>query len=169
MEFNHLKPKYGVCFVNGNHERIRGEEKSNIAIDYLASHGVQPLLDTTVLIDGSFYIAGRKDRSSRSRKTIPELLEGIDKQLPVILLDHQPYNLKEAEQAGIDLQLSGHTHHGQMWPLSYITSETYEQDWGFLQKGKSYFYISCGVGTWGPPIRTAGYSEVVVIDLKFQS
>ncbi len=167
MVFSRLKSKYGIYFVNGNHERIRGGEESNTAIDYLASHGIQPLLDTLALIDGSFYIVGRKDRSSRSRKTIPELLKDTDRQLPVILLDHQPYNLKEAEQSGIDLQLSGHTHHGQIWPLNYITGETYEEDWGFLQKGKSHFYISCGVGTWGPPIRTSGYSEVVIIDLEF--
>ncbi|MDR2969400.1 MAG: metallophosphoesterase [Tannerellaceae bacterium] len=166
-EFDRLKPKYGIYFVNGNHERLRGGEESNVAIDYLASHGIQPLLDTVALIDSSFYIAGRKDRSSRSRKTMPELLNGIDKQLPVILLDHQPYNLQEAEQAGMDLQLSGHTHHGQMWPLNYITGNVYEQDWGFLKKGKSNFYISCGVGTWGPPVRTSGHSEVVIIDLGF--
>jgi len=54
-----------------------------------------------------------------------------------------------------------------MWPLNYITSKLFEQDWGFLQKGKSYFYVTCGAGTWGPPIRTAGYSEVVVIDMIF--
>jgi predicted MPP superfamily phosphohydrolase len=88
-------------------------------------------------------------------------------QLPVILLDHQPYHLKEAEQAGVDLQLSGHTHHGQLFPLHYITRKIYEKDWGFLQKGKTVFYISCGTGTWGPPVRTAGYSEVVIVDLEF--
>jgi predicted MPP superfamily phosphohydrolase len=166
-EFSRLKTKYGVYFVNGNHERLQSGEESNTAIDYLVSHGIQPLLDTVVLINGSFYIAGRKDRSDRSRKTIPELLKGACRKLPVILLDHQPHNLEEAEQAGIDLQLSGHTHHGQIWPLNYVTAKVYEQDWGFLQKGKSNFYISCGIGTWGPPVRTSGYSEVVIIDLEF--
>jgi predicted MPP superfamily phosphohydrolase len=168
-EFDRLKTKYGVYFVNGNHERLRDGEEKTPAIDYLTSHGVRPLLDTVVLIDGSFYVAGRKDRSSRSRKTMPELLTETDSRLPVILLDHQPYNLEEAEQAGVDLQVSGHTHRGQMWPLNYITANIFEQDWGFLQKGKSNFYISCGVGTWGPPIRTSGYSEIVVIDMEFNS
>lgn len=166
-EFGRLKTRYGVYFVNGNHERIRDGEESTAAIDYLASHGVRPLLDAVALIDGSFYVAGRKDRSSRLRKTIPELLAGTDKQLPLILLDHQPYDLRETEQAGVDLQVSGHTHRGQMWPLNYITGNLFEQDWGFLQKGESKFYISCGVGTWGPPIRTSGYSEIVAIDLEF--
>ena len=166
-EFNNLQTKYGAYFASGNHERIREREDRNTAIDYLATHGIQPLLDAVILIDSSFYIVGRKDRSTRTRKTIPELLNGIDMQFPVILLDHQPYNLEEAEQAGIDLQLSGHTHNGQMFPLNFITGKIYELDWGFLQKGKTKFYISCGVGTWGPPIRTAGFSEVVIIDLEF--
>jgi len=170
IEFERLQSKYGVYMVSGNHEYIgiRADRNAiHTTFSYMASHGVQPLQDSVVLIDSSFYVAGRKDRSDRSRKTIPELLHGIDPQLPIIMADHQPYQLDEVEQAGVDLQLSGHTHHGQMWPLNYIVSKMYEQDWGFLQKGKSNFYVSCGVGTWGPPIRTAGYSEVVVIDLKF--
>jgi len=165
VEFSRLQTKYGVYFANGNHERLRDGEGRSIAIDYLASRGVQPLLDERVLIDSSFYVVGRKDRSTRTRKTIPELLNGIDERFPVILLDHQPYNLEEAEKAGVDLQLSGHTHRGQMFPLNFVTGKIYERDWGFLQKGKTKFYISCGVGTWGPPIRTVGFAEVVIIDI----
>ena len=160
-EFSRLQTRYGAYFVNGNHERGR------IAINYLSSRGIQPLVDSFVLIDSSFYLAGRKDRSSGMRKTIPELLHGIDKLLPIILLDHQPYHLEEAEQAGVDLQLSGHTHHGQLWPLNHITGTIFEHDWGMIQKGNTNYYISCGTGTWGPPVRTAGYSEVVIIDLVF--
>jgi len=170
MEFDRLQSKYGVFMISGNHEYIGKREDRNAlnaTFAYMTSHGVQPLLDSVVLIDSSFYLAGRKDRSAGIRKTIPELLHGIDRLLPVIMLDHQPYHLEEVEREGIDLHLSGHTHHGQMWPLNYITGKLYEQDWGFLQKGKSFFYISCGIGTWGPPVRTAGYSEVVVIDLEF--
>lgn len=170
IEFDRLKSRYGTFAVSGNHEYIGEMENKNAVKDafaYLESHGVKVLSDTVVLIDSSFYIAGRTDRTVKKRKTVSSLLGSIDRQLPVILMDHQPYNLQEAEQAGADLQFSGHTHHGQMWPLNYITKKIYESDWGFLQKGKSYFYVSCGVGVWGPPVRTAGYSEVVVIDLKF--
>ena len=171
IEFARLQTKYGAFAVNGNHEYIGARTQHNAMKDgmnYLASHGVQPLLDSVVLINSNFYVAGRKDLTNGTRKTIPELLQGINKQLPIILLDHQPYLLNEAQEAEVDLQLSGHTHHGQMWPLNYITGMLFEKDWGFLQKGQSNFYISCGVGTWGPPIRTAGYSEVAVIDLKFK-
>jgi len=169
-EFDRLQTKYGAYFVTGNHEYIGERAMRNAKLpilDYLLLHGIQPLLDSVVLIDSSFYVAGRKDRSIGTRKTIPELLHHINRQLPIIMLDHQPYHLDQVEQAGVDLQLSGHTHHGQMWPLNYITCKLFEQDWGFLQKGKSFFYVSCGVGTWGPPIRTAGCSEIVVIDLIF--
>ncbi len=172
VEFDRLRSKYGTFVASGNHEYIGEREETNavkIAFDYLASHHVQPLQDSSVLIDSSFYVVGRKDRAAGQRKTLPDLLTSTDKKLPIIMLDHQPYQLEKVEQAGVDLQLSGHTHHGQMWPLNYITRKIYEQDWGFLQKGKSYFYVSCGVGTWGPPIRTAGHSEVVVIDLKFNN
>ncbi len=171
VEFERLKSKYGTFVISGNHEYIGEREEKNavrIAFDYLASHGVTPLQDSVVLIDSCFYVAGRKDRQAEQRKTIPDLLSEVDKQLPVILLDHQPYHFEKAEQAGVDLQLSGHTHHGQMWPLNHITRKIYEQDWGYLQKGESHFYVSCGVGTWGPPVRTAGKSEIVVIDLKFK-
>jgi len=170
VEFERLQTKYGAYVVSGNHEYIgeRGRHNAkNFALNYLLSHGIRPLQDSVVLIDSSFYVAGRNDRSAGARKTIPELLHNIDRKLPVIMLDHQPYRLDEVEQEGVDLHLSGHTHHGQMWPLNYITSKLFEKDWGFLQKGKSYFYVSCGAGTWGPPIRTAGYSEVVVIDMIF--
>ena len=169
-EFDRLQTKYGAYAVSGNHEYIGEREKSNavdLSLNYLASHGVQPLQDSVAFVEGSFYVAGRKDRMASARKTIPELLNGVDPQFPVIMLDHQPYQFDQAEQAAVDLYLSGHTHHGQMWPLNYITRKIYEQDWGFLRKGTSNFYVSCGVGTWGPPVRTAGYSEVVVIDLKF--
>jgi predicted MPP superfamily phosphohydrolase len=170
VEFDRLQTKYGAYFATGNHEYIGERAMKNAKktiLAYLQSHGIQPLLDSVVLIDSSFYVAGRKDRSDGNRKTVPELLHDVNRLLPVIMLDHQPFHLDEVEQAGVDLHLSGHTHHGQMWPLNYITRKLFEQDWGFLQKGNSFFYVSCGVGTWGPPIRTAGYSEIVVIDLEF--
>ena len=174
VEFDRLQTIYGKFIAAGNHERIgqRGQQNPEnpigTGLTYLSKHGIKPLLDTTVLIDNSFYVVARKDRSMHPRKTIPELLKDVDRQLPIILLDHQPYHLEEAEHAAIDLQLSGHTHHGQLFPLNYITDKIYEKDWGFLQEGKTYYYISCGAGTWGPPVRTAGYSEVVVIDLVFK-
>lgn len=170
VEFDRLKSRYGTWVVSGNHEYIGEREEKDaviIAFDYLSAHKVTPLQDTVVFVDNSFYLAGRKDRQAGDRKTVSGLLEGVDKQFPVILLDHQPYHLEKAQQAGVDIQFSGHTHHGQLWPLSLLTARMYEKDWGYLQKDSTHYYISCGVSVWGPAVRTAGYSEIVVADIKF--
>jgi predicted MPP superfamily phosphohydrolase len=83
-------------------------------------------------------------------------------------MDHQPFSLKTAERNGIDLQLSGHTHNGQLWPLNLFYGLIYEKAWGYLQKGATHYYISCGVGTWGPPVRINSPAEVVKIRLRFE-
>ncbi|MCL2319653.1 MAG: hypothetical protein FWC45_06180, partial [Treponema sp.] len=72
----------------------------------------------------------------------------------------------EAEAAGIDLQVSGHTHHGQIWPGPVITRRIYEDDYGLLYKGKTAIIVTSGCGTWGPPLRIGTKSEIVCIDLK---
>ena len=164
-----LPAKYGVFAVTGNHEYIGG---ANEACGYLEQHGITELRDRTVLIADSFYLTGREDRASKGfagilRKPLKELLKEVDPQLPVILMDHQPARLDEARQHGIDLQLSGHTHNGQLWPFNFITRKIYEVSMGYLQKGSTHYYVSCGAGTWGPPIRTCCRPEIVQIDITF--
>lgn len=166
-----IKSKYGIFAVTGNHEYIGGVDQ---AVKYLSDHNVQMLRDSCILIDGKFYVAGREDISinrfrSRQRKAIPEILAGIDQDLPVILLDHQPFKLEQASNSGVDLQLSGHTHHGQMWPFNFITNLVYELSWGYLKKGNTHFYVSAGAGTWGPPVRTGNSPEILEIILTFQN
>ena len=168
VEFARLQTKYGVYFATGNHEYMGANNSPDAALNYLATHGVKPLVDAVALIDSAFYVVGRKDPSGGARKDLTELLHDIDRNLPIILLDHQPFNLDEAVDAKIDLQLSGHTHNGQMYPLNYIVNLIFEKSWGFLKKGDTNFYVSCGAGTWGPPIRIGSYAEVVMIDLKFR-
>ncbi len=164
-----LRAKYGVYAITGNHEYIGGVEPS---VKYLTEHGLIELRDRTVKIADSFYIVGREDRASKGfagilRKPLNLLLEGVDKNLPVILMDHQPVKLEEAENNGIDLQLSGHTHHGQLWPFNFITKKIYEVSMGYKQKGNTHYYVSCGVGSWGPPVRTGNRPEIVQINLNF--
>ena len=86
---------------------------------------------------------------------------------PVILLDHQPFHLDETSEKGIDLQLSGHTHNGQMWPLNYITAKIYELSYGYLRKGNTHFIVSSGYGLWGPRVRSGSRSEVMLINISF--
>jgi predicted MPP superfamily phosphohydrolase len=149
--------------VTGNHEYIGGVEQ---AVAYLREHGVTVLRDSCVTLPSGVIIAGREDRSSSSfagkkRKDLSEILDGADTSKPVILMDHQPFHLEEAEHAGVDFQLSGHTHHGQLWPLNYITNAIYEISWGYLRKGATQYYVSCGAGTWGPPVRLGNRPEIL--------
>ena len=165
-----IRSKYGVFAITGNHEYIGGVEP---ACKYLAEHGITMLRDTWVKIGDSLYVVGREDISIRgftgkTRKPLSELMAEVDKSYPVILMDHQPFRLAEAEANGVDLQLSGHTHHGQLWPFNFITKKVYELSWGYKKKGSTHYYVSCGVGTWGPPIRTANRPEIINIKLQFE-
>ena len=164
-----LQAPMGVYACTGNHEYIGGGEPS---INYLEEHGIKVLRDTSVLINDAFYLIGREDlhanfRSDEKRKSIDELLKDVDTSKPVILLDHQPYHLDSVANTGVDLQLSGHTHHGQLWPFGYITNSIYEVSRGYKKKGNTHFRISTGFGTWGPPVRTGNRPEVVLLRLRF--
>jgi predicted MPP superfamily phosphohydrolase len=159
-----IRAPLGVYAVTGNHEYIGGVEK---ACEYIKEHDVKILRDSAVFIDNSFYVVGREDRSARKRHSLRELMENVGKKYPVILMDHQPFHLEEAEENGVDLQLSGHTHHGQMWPFNYVTDMVYELAYGYLVKGRTHVYVSSGVGTWGPPIRIAADPEIVNIRMTF--
>lgn len=163
-----FKAQHGVYAVTGNHEYLAGVER---ACRYLEEHGIRVLRDQAVLIGGLFYLVGREDRSmsrftGKDRKPLSELLAPLDKKIPVILMDHQPLQLEEAVQTGVAFQLSGHTHHGQLWPLNLVTSLIYEVSWGYLKKGNTQFYVSSGYGTWGPPVRIGNHPEMVHIILS---
>jgi len=164
-----FKSKYGVYAITGNHEFINGIDG---CVKYMKDYGLNLLRDSAVKIDNSFYVVGRDDRANRQfasgrRKSIPEILNGADTNLPVILMDHTPFGLDEAMNSNVDLQLSGHTHNGQMFPLNLITKMIYEKSWGYLKKGNTQYYVSCGVGTWGPPVKIGSPSEIVNLKIKF--
>ena len=164
-----IKSLYGVFGITGNHEYIGGAEK---ACKYLSEHNVRMLRDEVIKIGKSFYIAGREDKSikqfaRKKRKSLEEILSGIDNNLPLIVMNHQPTEFDEAVKNNVDLHLSGHTHHGQLWPFGYITNKVYLLSRGYLSKGNTHFFVSTGAGTWGPPIRTGNRPEIVSIILKF--
>lgn len=168
--FRRLNPRYGKFAALGNHEYIgRNVEE---AIRCLEESGIQVLRDSYVKVEDSFYVVGRDERSSerfsgRKRKSIAEVMAGIDSSLPVILLNHQPVELAEARKGGADLQLSGHTHRGQLFPNQLITSRIFEKDWGYLCKEGLQVIVSSGFGTWGPPIRVGNRPEIVDIVIRF--
>lgn len=169
--FKRLNPKYGIFTINGNHEFINGVEAS---VEYAEHLGMKVLRDEYELIDSSFYIVGREDSTmsqftGKHRKTLQQIIESIETNHPMILLDHTPYKLEEAQKNNITFQLSGHTHHGQIWPANIITGMIYEISWGYKKKGNTHYYVSSGAGTWGPPVRTGSKSEIVNIRIKFQN
>lgn len=164
-----LKAKYGVYAVTGNHEFIGGAEP---AVEYLTKHNINVVRDKALKIGDAFYIVGREDRASRQfsgkqRKELSDIIKEVDKSLPIIMMDHQPFNLEQASQNGVDLQLSGHTHNGQLWPFNYIVEKVYELAWGYRLINNTHYYVSCGVGGWGPPIRTGSRPEIINIMLNF--
>lgn len=168
-----LNSRYGSFAVLGNHEYISGQADELSA--YLKAGNVTLLCDAAVSVDSVFYLIGRDDRSQGSqtggrRQELSELIKGIEPSaLPVILMDHEPFNLEEARINQVDLQFSGHTHLGQIAPNQYITRAVYENDWGYLRKGSLQVLVSCGFGTWGPPIRIGNRPEVLLVHIRFLS
>ena len=165
-----LHAKYGVYAVMGNHEYLGGN--GQLAVEYLQQAGVRVLRDRYWQVNDQFYVVGRDDRmlervAGKGRLPLAEVMNGVDRNLPVLLLDHQPFNLAEAQQNGVDLQLSGHTHHGQFFPNNLVTERLFEVDWGYVQKNGYQAIVSCGYGTWGPPIRIGNYPEIVDITITF--
>ena len=168
--FLNLKIKYGIYQCMGNHEYLN--KKTDKTIKCLEDAGINVLNDKSVKINDSFYIIGREDISNknitgRKRKPLNEIIKGVDRSLPLILLDHQPVELDEAASGGVDLELCGHTHYGQLFPVQLITKKIYEIDWGYLKRDNFNIIVSCGFGTWGPSIRTSSRPEVVDIVINF--
>lgn len=168
--FKRINSKYGVYACFGNHDGMR--TPVNEVVKNFENAGIKVLRDTAVLVDNSFYIIGRDDISlaqitKSKRKPLSELTETLDKSKPILLMDHQPRNLKETAQEGVDLEVSGHTHKGQFYPVNFITSKIFEIDYGYLKKDNSNIIVSSGYGTWGPPIRLGSRSEIVEIDMNF--
>lgn len=164
-----LDAPLGVYGIMGNHEHIGG---SAAAEEYLKAGGIRIIRDSVVRIADSFYLIGRDDRDKarfggQPRKSLSELVSMADHDFPLILMDHQPFYLEKASRLGIDLQLSGHTHHGQLWPLNYITEAIYALSYGYKKMNGMHTYVTNGVGTWGPPIRVGNRPEIVHIKMRF--
>ncbi|MDX9847799.1 MAG: metallophosphoesterase [Tenuifilaceae bacterium] len=166
-QLSQLRAPLGVYAVTGNHEYIGGADP---AIKYLEDHGINVVRDSVFTPKGLINVVGRDDRQAKmmggiTRMPLEKLVQKIDKNLFTVMLDHQPYHLNEAVQNGIDLQISGHTHHGQMFPLNFITKAMFEVSRGYKQIGNSHFYVSTGFGTWGPPVRVGNRPEIVVFEV----
>ena len=160
-----LQAPLGTYFCLGNHEYLSGIDES---MAFLHKTNMHLLIDSSVVIN-NIQLIGRDDKQgNHDRKSLKELVKGLNPALPLILLDHEPYRLSEAEENGIDLQLSGHTHHGQIFPGNLLTDLIYELAYGYKQKENTHYYVSSGLGLWGPPLRIGTQSEIVVFNIEFK-
>lgn len=159
-----INAKYGVYAVLGNHDRTSEMEELIAALE---GGGMTVLYDEVVTVADSLTLVGRKDHTDRNRASVAELVADVDFTQPVIMLDHQPYDLDIARDNGIDLVVSGHTHYGQIAPANLITGMLFENDWGYLQKDQLHSIVTSGFGFWGPPIRIGSRAEIVQIQVSF--
>lgn len=168
-EFSNLKSKYGVFATLGNHDIITKSE--NELVKLLKENSIIVLRDEATLVNNSFYIIGRDDitvskSTNKSRASLEDLTKDLDKSKPLIVVDHNPKYLNESLDANIDLQLSGHTHKGQIAPGNIVTNKLFEIHYGHIKKDNLNVVVSSGYGTWGPPVRLGSKSEIVQINLQ---
>ncbi len=162
---NRLVAPQGIYFVTGNHETYLGVQRSCAA---LRNTPVRVLADERVVIDGLQVIGVSYPERGHSLGFTEKMakLHGFDPALPSILLYHSPTQVAEAKAAGINLQLSGHVHQGQIFPLQFITRLMFGRHYhGLHVEGDYTLYTSSGTGGWGPTMRTGNHPEIVVIHL----
>lgn len=162
FEEEFLRLKGVKVTVMGNHEyfsdTLRVEQFFNDSKIFLVKDAVFRYKGVNVI--------GRNDRWAGDRQSLSQLVRyANDKGGFTILLDHQPQDLWEAEQFGIDFQFSGHTHRGQVWPVSWITDAIFEKSWGHYRLGDTQYYITSGLGIWGAKVRIGTRSEYLVLHL----
>lgn len=159
-----VRTKYGTCYVTGNHEYYMGDVLK--VLSYFDGTDIKILRDEMVTI-GDIFLAGRNDMRDPHRRPLSEILTGADRMRPLIVIDHQPNAITEAAANGVDLQLSGHTHNGQLFPFNYIVGLANHTHYGLHEEGRLKAVVSSGAGTWKYPIRTGSSSEIVHIKLTF--
>lgn len=164
--FRNLRAAHGVLAVPGNHEYYAG---------YAVLERFAGLANITILrnarrrVGNVVEVAGLDEPAGRSfiegGPNLTQAVEGRDPGLPLILLAHRPESFDRHAATGVDLQLSGHTHAGQIPPLDILIRLLYPYAYGLHRKGASAIYTSCGTGTWGPPMRLFSRNEIVRLRL----
>ena len=158
-----ISTKYGTFGIPGNHEYYLGHVRGN----FYQKSGITLLCDTIVKVDSSFYLAGRFDQQYKARMSVVKILENITPDLPVILMDHRPTELQTTSKSAVDVQFSGHTHNGQLFPINYIIHHMYDLSWGYRKISNTHFFVTSGLRLWGPQVKTAGKSEIMLVDIYF--
>lgn len=166
-----LDPKYGVWYVFGNHDRgyNRGGEEDfsgDDLVNELKKNHVHVLDDKAELVDDRFYVAGRED-SRKGRMDIHDLVDGLDRDKYIILMDHEPNDYDNEAAADLDLVVSGHTHGGQMFPITYVGEwfDINDGTYGYERRKNTDFIITSGISDWEIQFKTGTVSEYVIINI----
>ena len=182
---SNIRSRLGVYGVYGNHDvdepLLGGFPMAPLSEafrtprmeQFMKDSGFTMLSDETVLIDGFLQLIGRVDGEkagdgTNNRMSATELLKGIDRAKPVLVLEHEPREYRDLKEAGADVVLSGHTHNGQLFPGNLIVPLFNENGWGYKVVDGLQTLVTAGIGYYGPPIRVGTDSEISVIRLTFQ-
>ncbi|MFJ9808429.1 metallophosphoesterase [Streptomyces sp. NPDC101158] len=160
-----LRARDGAFFVTGNHEYFSG---ADAWVDHVRELGMHPLRNARVEIGAGFDLAGVDDVAGESEGQGPDFAKALGDRDPArtaVLLAHQPIVIDDAVRHGVDLQLSGHTHGGQLWPGNYLAELANPTVAGLERYGDTQLYVSRGAGAWGPPVRVGAPSDITVVEL----
>jgi len=168
VPLSQLRSRQGVFAVTGNHEYYAGVDR---AVKIMEKADIKVLRNEVQVLSGGLQLLGIDDPTGSRRVGNPApdyqyLISGLDPKKPSILLYHQPIQFEDAVSQGVGLQLSGHTHGGQLFPIRYISRMIYPRTPGLHRIGESILYVSRGVGNWGPPMRLGSPPELVYIRLR---
>ena len=162
-EFKRIEARDGIYMVPGNHEYISNIDRCS---RHIATSPITLLRDSVVTLPSGIQIIGRDDRFNHERVPLDSLVLRADASRPIVVLDHQPYDIATSDKLGVDIHLSGHTHRGQVWPLSWLTDAMYDQSHGYRRWENTHAYVSSGLSLWGPPFRIGTHSDMAIIDIK---
>lgn len=165
-----MQVKYGVWYVYGNHDAGYYNSRDFSSDDLeqiMADSGIHVMKDSYELVDDSFYIVGRLDSSFKSRMTADAVMAGVDAEKYIIMLDHQPNDYEHEAETTADLVLSGHTHGGQLIPVTYV-GEWFginDRTYGYEKRNDTEFIVTSGISDWELLFKTGTFSEYVIIDI----
>lgn len=165
--------KYGVWFAYGNHDKgYYGSERRGFSAEEFESelekNGVHILKDGFELIDDRFYIVGRNDKSDPDRTDMTELVKELDLDKYIIVMDHQPNDYDNESKAPVDLVVSGHTHGGQFFPVTFVGQwfSINDRTYGHEKRNGTDFIVTSGISDWELSFKTGTKSEYVIINIE---
>lgn len=167
-----IETKYGIYYVYGNHDRqpyTQNRSYTNEELEAaITGNGITILEDHYVEIEDDLILAGRGDAAwgnVSGRASMEEILEEVNRKKYIIVADHQPIETEENDTQGVDLELSGHTHAGQIWPVGILSELTGILNYGEYDRGNCKVIVSSGFTGWGYPVRTEEHCEYVIINI----